>query len=171
MEVVSKKMSKQKINKIIYLALIIIWMLTVYMFSNENGNESQNTSRSVTKTIVKIITYNQNLTEEQELTLIENTDYVVRKLAHFSIYLLGGILIYNYINTFNLKGNKKIIISVIIGVLYATFDEFHQYFVAGRSGRIIDVFIDSSGVITGITLIYLVKKINKKYLQGNFSSN
>lgn len=161
-------MSKQKLKKIIYLALIIIWMLTVYMFSNENGNESQNTSRSVTKTIVKIITYNQNISKEQELTLIENTDYFVRKLAHFSIYLLGGILIYNYINTFNIKGKRKIIISIIIGVLYAAFDEFHQYFVAGRSGRIFDICIDSLGVITGVTLIYITKNINEKYLQDKF---
>lgn len=160
-------MSKEKLKKIIYLALIIIWMLTVFMFSNENGNESQNTSRNVTKTIVKILTYNQNISEEQELTLIGNTDYVVRKLAHFSIYLLGGILIYNYINTFNLKNNKKIIISIIIGVLYATFDELHQYFVADRSAQILDVCIDSLGVITGVTLIYLAKNIKKNQQHSN----
>lgn len=154
-------MAKEKIKKIIYLAFIIIWMLTVFMFSNENGNESQNTSRNVTKAIVKIITYNKNILEEQEIALIEKTDYFIRKLAHYSIYLLGGILIYNYINTFNLKVSKKIIISIIIGGLSATFDELHQYFVADRSARIFDVCIDSLGVITGVTLIYLIKRINK----------
>ena len=158
-------MSKEKLNKIIYLALIIIWMLTVFMFSNENGNESQNTSRNITKTIVKIITYNQKLTEEQELALIENTDYAVRKLAHFSIYLLGGILIYNYINTYNLESNKVIIIAIIIGGSYATFDEFHQYFVEGRSARIFDVCIDSLGIITGVILISLIKKWGEVYYE------
>ena len=157
-------MAKEKIKQIIYLALIIIWMLTVFMFSNENGNESQNTSRNVTKTIVKIITYNQNISEEQELKIIENIDYFIRKLAHYSIYLLGGILIYNYINTFNLKCSKKIIISIIIGVLYAMFDELHQYFVADRSARMFDVCIDSLGVITGVALIYLVRNAKKKSL-------
>lgn len=154
-------MIKEKCKKIVYLILIIIWMTTVFMFSNQNGDKSQSTSRRVTKIIVQIFTQNQNLTEDQTTQIVENTDYIVRKLAHFSIYTLGGILIYNYINTFNLKNKKKIIISIIAGVLYATFDELHQYFVSDRSARILDVCIDSLGVITGTVLIYLIKNIKK----------
>ena len=151
-------MLKDNLKRGIYLLLIVIWMLTVFMFSNQNGDKSQKTSNAVTKVIVQILTYNQNISEEQELTLIENTDYAVRKLAHFSIYLLGGILIYNYINTYNLKTRKKIVIAILMGILYAAFDELHQYFVSDRSARIFDVCIDSIGVITGTTLIYLIKK-------------
>ncbi len=150
-------MTKEKYKKIIYVILIIIWMLTVFMFSNQNGDKSQSTSKMVTKIIVQIFTQNQNLTEEQTTKLVEDADYVVRKLAHFSIYALGGLLIYSYINTFNLKNNKKIIISIIIGVLYATFDEFHQYFVDDRSAQILDVGIDSLGILTGTTLLHIIK--------------
>ena len=151
-------MTKEKFKQIIYLALIIIWMLTVFLFSNENGNDSQNTSKFVTEKIVQILTFNQNITEEQELALVENTDHIIRKLAHFSIYALGGILIYNYIDTFNIKKNRKIVASIAIGILYAAFDEFHQYFVSGRSAQILDVCIDSLGVIIGVIFIYLIKK-------------
>lgn len=151
-------MSKEKCKKIIYFALIIVWMLTVFLFSNQNGNESQKTSKSVTEIIVKILTYNQNITESKRLNLIDNTDYIVRKLAHFSIYLLGGLLIYNYINTFDLKLNKKIVISIGIGGLYATFDETHQYFVPERSARILDVCIDSLGIAIGVMLMFWIKK-------------
>lgn len=158
-------MSKEKLKKLIYLALIIIWMLTVFMFSHQKGEESQKTSNSITKVIVQILTHNQNITEAEQLALIEKTDYIVRKLAHFSIYLLGGILIYNYIKTFDLKTNKKIIISIMIGVLYATFDEFHQYFVAERSAQILDVCIDSLGIITGVILISLTKKWGEVYYE------
>lgn len=154
-------MTKEKVKKFIYLILIILWCLTVFMFSGQNGEQSQSTSKRVTKIIVQALTQKQNLTEEQKSQLIENTDYAVRKLAHFSIYTLGGILIYNYINTFKLKARRKIIISIITGVIYAAFDEFHQYFVAERSAQILDVCIDSLGVITGTTLIYLVRKIKK----------
>lgn len=156
-------MSKEKCKKIIYLALIIVWMLTVFLFSNQNGNESQKTSKSVTEIIVKILTYNQNITESKRLNLIDSTDYIVRKLAHFSIYLLGGILIYNYINTFDLKLNKKIIISIGIGMLYATFDETHQYFVSERSTQILDVCIDSLGIAVGVMLISRIKKWGEVY--------
>ena len=151
-------MSKEKNKQIIRLILIIIWMLTVFMFSNQNGDESQKTSNTVTKIIVRILTFNQDITEEQELKSIENLDFIIRKLAHYSIYLLGGILIWGYINTFDIRTKKKIIISIIIGVAYATFDELHQYFVANRSAKIFDVCIDSLGVITGVALMQIKAK-------------
>lgn len=154
-------MLKEKSKKIIYLILLITWMLAVFMFSNENGSQSQETSKIITKAVVKILTYNQNITEAEEIILIENTDFIIRKLAHFSIYAIGGILIYNYINTYNLSVKRKFIISVLIGIIYAIFDEFHQYFVADRSAQIFDVFIDSSGVIIGGIFINLINKIKK----------
>ena len=154
-------MLKEKSKKIIYLILLMAWMIAVFIFSNENGSQSQETSRSVTKAIVHILTYNQNITEAEEIILIENTDFIIRKLAHFSIYAIGGILIYNYINTYNLSVKRKFIISVLIGIIYAIFDEFHQYFVADRSAQIFDVFIDSSGVTIGVIFIYLINKIKK----------
>lgn len=151
-------MSKEKYKQIISLILIIIWMIIVFMFSNQNGDESQKTSNTVTKIIVRILTFNQEITEEQELKSIENLDFVIRKLAHYSIYLLGGILIWGYINTFDIATKKKIIISIIIGVAYAAFDELHQYFIANRSANIIDVSIDSIGVITGVALMQIKAK-------------
>lgn len=46
--------------------------------------------------------------------------------------------------------------------MYATSDEIHQYFVPGRACMVEDVFIDTLGVILGILLIMLGKKIIKK---------
>lgn len=156
-------MSKTKCKKIAYLALIIIWMIIVFMFSNQNGEQSQKTSNSVTEIIVQILTNNQNITEEEKSILIDNADFIIRKLAHFTIYLIGGMLILNYINTFGIETKKKFIISMMIGVSYAAFDEFHQYFVAERSAQILDVCIDSLGIITGVILISLIKKWGEVY--------
>lgn len=158
-------MSKEQCKRLIYLVLIIVWMITVFMFSNQNGDESQKTSKSVTEKVVQVLTYNKAVTESEKLKLINDTDYIVRKLAHFSIYTLGGILIYNYINTFELKPNKKYIIPIMIGVLYATLDEFHQYFISERSAQILDVCIDTLGIIIGIILISLIKKWEEVYYE------
>lgn len=153
-------MKKNK-NKIIHLVLVLIWMLTVFMFSSQNGEQSQNTSTKVTELIVEIITYNQNITKAEKLELIENIDYHIRKLAHYSIYSLGGILIHNYINTYNATNKKVILISILIGVIYAISDELHQYFTLGRCASVLDVLIDSFGIITGIILIKIIKKANR----------
>lgn len=69
--------------RIIFLTLIILWMGTVFYFSNQPGDTSKATSSSVTKFISKII-YNEK-DEEYELK-VEKLDRIVRKLAHFSIY-------------------------------------------------------------------------------------
>ncbi len=53
-------------------------------------------------------------------------------------------------------------ISSTLGIIYATSDEIHQYFVPGRACMIEDVFIDTLGVMLGISLILLGKKIIKK---------
>ena len=63
-------MKKNK-YKIIYLVLVLIWMLTVFMFSSQNGEQSQNTSGKVTQLIVEMITHNKNITEYEKLELIE----------------------------------------------------------------------------------------------------
>ena len=75
----------------------------------------------------------------------------------------------NYILLFNVIKNyihsKKIILYCIMGVIiYAASDEFHQYFVPGRSAAIKDVFIDSCGGIAASivnNLFYKVKNMIK----------
>ena len=154
-------MMKEKIKQIIYLVLVLIWMSTIFMFSNQTGGESQGLSQKVTKVIVEIFTHNQNIEEAEKLELIENIDYYIRKLAHFSIYAIGGILIYNYINTYNLSKKIVIIISILIGAIYAMTDEFHQIFTSGRSANVFDVLIDSCGVTTGVILRDFINKFKK----------
>ena len=49
-------------------------------------------------------------------------------------------------------------------IIYATSDEFHQYFVPGRSAAIKDVFIDTCGGIAASivnNLFYKVKNMIK----------
>lgn len=47
-------------------------------------------------------------------------------------------------------------------MMYATSDEIHQYFVPGRACMVEDVFIDTLGIVLGILLIMLCRRITKK---------
>lgn len=67
------------------------------------------------------------------------------------------------VSTYNIKEKNKLIITLTAGIIYASSDEIHQSFVPGRSPMITDVVIDTMGVILGILLIILGKKIIKKY--------
>ena len=48
---------------------------------------------------------------------------------------------------------------MLVGVTYAASDEFHQSFVPGRGPSIIDVGIDSLGVLTGILIVLIIISI------------
>lgn len=49
--------------------------------------------------------------------------------------------------------------SLLIGTEYAIIDEIHQLFIDGRSGQIVDVFIDAIGIAIGICLLMIIYKI------------
>ena len=155
------KFDKKEQIKIIKLILIAIWMIVVFNFSNQGGTESSGTSTKVTRVIVNddenydniaIITKDK---EEPNKQAMERIEKVVRKGAHYTIYTIGGFLIMNYTYSIEKTKKQKILGSLLFGAFYATTDEIHQYFVPGRSARLFDVGIDTLGVLTGI-LIYLV---------------
>lgn len=149
-----KVVEKKNIIKII---LIIIWMAVVFSFSSENGGKSTSTSREVTNIIVDRVVPNKTREEKDEIVI--NVDKVTRKLAHYTLYTIGGFLIINYIYTWDKPTKNKIVCSILCGAIYAATDELHQYFVGGRSAQVTDVLIDTLGVITGI-LIYLgIRKV------------
>ena len=159
-----KEEYRKKLIKVLKIILILIWMIVVFNFSNENGTKSSNTSRKVTEVVVKTITKRDIQKDEN---LMESVEKVIRKLAHYSLYAIGGILIISYVNTETKAKdkNKKILYSVIFGAGYAITDEIHQFFVSERSASAFDVGIDTLGIVTGIIIYLIVIKLfesNKK---------
>lgn len=159
-----KKIDKKIQIKIFKLILIIIWMVAIFMFSAQQGTESGETSRKFTVAIVQVIT-GKNF--EPNDSFIDGIQFVIRKMAHFSIYTIGGFLIMNYAYTTKNTTKQKILYSIAFGGGYAVTDELHQFFVPGRSAQILDVGIDTAGVIIGIiiylALIKILKLLFKKY--------
>ena len=152
-----------KVKNYINIALIIIWMFTIFNFSNQNGESSSGLSDKVIVTIAKIITQ-KDLTQEEKNTIIKKYKFIVRKAAHFTAYLILGLLFANLL--IDLKGLNKvsIIISIIFCFIYACTDEFHQLFINGRNGSFIDVLIDTSGAVVGTLLIYFVKFVINRHI-------
>lgn len=58
---------------------------------------------------------------------------------------------------------KRMLISIIIGFLYAISDEIHQSFIPNRSARAIDVFLDTLGATNGVLIIAIIVFIYKHY--------
>lgn len=138
-------------KRIIYGILVIIWMALVFVFSSQNGEESKRTSGYFTDKVVQIISSVKtdiNIEDTEEII-----SFIIRKMAHFSIYFVGGILIFNFVNTFPLKLRNVMLLAFVLGCVYSISDEIHQLFISERAGQIRDVLIDSTGVLIAILLM------------------
>lgn len=153
-----------KIQRIIFGILTAITFITIFIFSNQNGEKSGSVSIDFTKKVIEILHIDKNLNEIEKENLIENSQFIVRKLAHFTIYTIAGINLYGLINTYKIKNKSKIIGVLLVGIIYATSDEIHQMFSGGRTPAVMDVFIDSCGVLFGTNMFLITNKIikNKK---------
>lgn len=143
----------------ILLILLLVTLFLIFGFSSQDAEESGGLSSSIAKFILKQI---NNDKMEGKQPILERTESIIRKVAHFSIYTLVGLLLMSFVSTYDLKENKRIMISLCIGALYATSDEIHQLFVPGRSGQITDVILDSMGVLLGILIVLTTLELYKK---------
>lgn len=150
-----------KIQRIIFAILTIVTFVTIFIFSNQNGDESGSTSREFTKKIIEILQLDKNLSESEKENIIENSQFVIRKLAHFTIYTVAGINIFGFFNTFDIKKKNKVLGALLVGVTYAMSDEIHQMFSGDRTPAIRDVVIDSCGVLFGVFIFLIVNRIIK----------
>lgn len=140
-------MNKTKFIRIILFILIVAWFLLVFYLSGQTGGESSGLSRK----IAEFFTKDENILQYLEM--------YIRKLAHFSEYTVGGILFLLLFNTYEWTDKRKMITSIAIGMWYAATDEIHQLMVDGRNGNIVDVYIDTLGVATGVCITLLIIKI------------
>ena len=146
------------IRGMLITALIAIFV-TIFGFSNQNAETSSGLSQKVTNFVVEIIPSIKNMPEPEKENVVDRVESIVRKIAHYSIYTLVGILLMSLMSTYKIKELDRIAISMIIGVIYAATDEIHQAFVPGRGPLVTDVILDSIGVLTGICIVLLVYKI------------
>lgn len=160
--IIKCKEKHQIIISSVLLILIIIWSFLIFGFSSMNADESDNTSN---KFVADMIESTLNFTNKIGATsayfdyndIIEAAKVVnplIRKLAHFTEYMILAVLIILYIN-YTFKTPKYIylfLLSIIICIIYASLDEFHQLFVSGRTGKFVDVCIDTSGALMGLIL-------------------
>jgi VanZ family protein len=86
---------------------------------------------------------------------------IVSKVSHFIIF---GMLSVLYLFSFKWKkslrdtGTGIFILSLLLTVIYAVTDEYHQSFSNGRHAGFDDVLLDSSGALAFLSIAYQCKK-------------
>lgn len=160
-------MNRQKTKKTAFLLFhtaVLLIMVIIFCFSAQEGEESLEISNAFLLWILHQI--GNWISKGLEIWLTR----WIRKVAHFSIYLLLG---YCSTGTFYTQKKERFrgrytlygIAGLVTAVCYAASDEFHQLFIPGRSGQVTDVMLDSAGALTGVILCLFSMALGRKFGQ------
>lgn len=172
---------KRIIVSSILIVLVVLWILGIYKLSSMNADNSSDKSTGIIGVFIEDtleITNKYGITDShpddakiEKASQLLNTP--LRKIMHASVYFVLSFMILFITNY--LFHNKKFLISALITflliIILAGFDEYHQTFVDGRTGTVKDVIIDTAGGIVGIlfygTYYYVYRRGYKRGLKEN----
>ena len=166
---------KKAIKIIILLTIAVGWMFCIYKLSEMNSSNSNGKSTGI---IGVFIEDTLDVTNEYGITNSHPTDSKIakvsqlinapmRKAMHASVYFVLAFFVMILLNI--ISNHKKYIFILILAFIicagFAITDEYHQTFVAGRSGQPMDVIIDSCGAVVGLAFYStyeIVYKLGRK---------
>ena len=140
----------KRTKKRLTLCVTLLILLLAFIWGNSllPGDESVNLSGFVGKLLGVLLPF---------LDLTSGIgNFILRKFAHFSEFAaLGMVLCW----LFGMTQSRKwlsLLLPVACGVTAAAIDETIQSFSPGRCPSIVDVGIDSAGVLTGIIALLVL---------------
>lgn len=144
----------QKAIRIAFPLLTVGCLAFIWLHSFMDGEISATESGGLLN-LVKAIFDFLPLTEDL-------TEHILRKLAHFTEFACLGFLLGADTLIFAKDGCKKMYLPAFGGLLAAQIDETIQLFVPGRSSQVKDVWIDFSGVVCGVIVIFVIYAVMRK---------
>ena len=161
---------KKKVRAVILTLIpVLALMITIFCFSAQEAVASDHASSGIVSRVIALLYphFDQMREEKQEQILLIFT-ILVRKSAHLAEYLLLGAALMGHVKAVSACRSLKhpLLLSYLIGTLYAASDELHQLFVPGRSGELTDAMLDSLGVLLGALLISLLIRLIHKRRHG-----
>ena len=144
-------------------SLLLALYFLIFSFSEQDGEQSGNLSALISAKCVEILNAltGRNWTQAMMTNMAAYFENPLRKLAHFAEYTLMGMLVYGMWSPWIHKGKKRNVLVVFWVFVSAATDEFHQLFVPGRCGSVMDVLLDACGGIFGVVFLILLGKIRK----------
>lgn len=156
----------------IFLAAPFIIMLILYA-SSSMSYESQSlvspletilASKPFERFLSTIeFTYADNIVSVGTLGYFSFVEFFIRKGAHFFSFFFLGFFWFLGLRK-RVRGDWLVILlSILLSIGYAAFDEFRQVFHPERTGLMVDVFLDSTGAFAGVFFAFLCDRV--KWIQ------
>jgi VanZ family protein len=85
---------------------------------------------------------------------IASVQLIVRKCAHLTEYAILAVLLYRAFRQSTAHVWRAVAFAFLVAAVSASLDEFHQAFVASRTGSPWDVMIDCCGALVGLAIFF-----------------
>ena len=145
-------------NKLVIRSvMLLLWLIVIFTFSEQDGKVSSNQSSEVIYKVVDVVA--SDISHDEKVEKVEEYSFIVRKTAHFLEYFILGMLVFNVLVL--LVSKNIIIFSILMSLFFAMSDEVHQLYVPGRDGNVRDVLIDVSGASLGVFTYGLINSKRK----------
>ena len=130
-----------------YWLPVAAWMLLIFAASTDLMS-AKNTSGFISQIL-------RWWDPEISLESIRAVQFGVRKAAHVTEYaILAGLLLRALHAGWRAVRLRHALIALGVAAAYAALDEYHQSFVASRTGSPRDVLIDMSGALVGVAICW-----------------
>ena len=149
-------MSNRRLWIWLTLAAVLLVAGTIFFFSSQSSDDSSELSNAIIEPPLTLFEPEYpTMPPAQKASLLADVSFVVRKLAHFSIFALLGFCLMAHVTLVRWGKSRRVsgAIAWLAAVLYACSDELHQMYAIGRSPELRDVCIDSGGALCGILLM------------------
>lgn len=151
---------QKKFFKLFSFLPMIFFMCIIFSFSAQTGDESGSLSHTISTQVIQTsaFIFQQDWSNEEIETYADFLEYPLRKLAHMTEFFFFSLTVIFPLFVYGLRGKKLILSTLLVCIVFAGSDEYHQSFVADRGPSIKDVFIDSIGACLGTVFGYLFTK-------------
>ncbi len=149
------------VASVVLWIITLAWMYLIFFLSSETGEDSSARSMGFLE-YVNSIFGETGLTEVMIRKGTHILEYSVLSLLSFLAIrftnLISPMNSYDQSPTKMIKSDNElyIILSLWFSVLFAILDEYHQLFVTGRTGSIVDVCIDLIGIVVMLLIVRVV---------------
>lgn len=139
--------------RVLFVSLTLLVMLSIFLFSNDPASSSSKMSGHFSGFVQRVFfPHWPNLEPELFQQKTAGLSFLIRKCAHFLMFMLLGSSASLAFFSFRFRPHFSALSAFVFSALYAVTDEVHQTFVPGRSGEVFDFFVDSAGAFFGAFL-------------------
>lgn len=138
-------------RKILTALMVLLLMGAVLYFSSQGGGTSNGLSHWVAYKLIRIMQLSGD--DSQSFYTV---NLIIRKLAHFSEYLLLGVFMAAAFTNRLGRARYGVPLAGILGIAFAFGDEWLQGSSPGRTSSIFDVMVDAAGLGVGLIAFCIV---------------